>query len=71
MNKLSGDPLMLGFTYLAYNYKLSADELIKFWAYILNYLLSYLSLSCSFVSVPYFYNPGLLHNLDALIRCSI
>ena len=43
------------------------NKLIDFWAYFLDFLLSYLSLSCSFVCAPYLNNPGLPHNLNTLI----
>ena len=50
VNKLSEDRILLGFTYLAYSYKYGVDKLINFWGYFLNFRLSYLNLSCSFMA---------------------
>ena len=46
---------------------LTFGPISNFWAYFLNFLLGYLSLSCSFVSAPYLNNRGMNHNLITVI----
>ena len=53
VNKLSEDRLMLEFTYLAYKYKLWCRWTDYILAFFLKFLLTYVSLSCRFMSVSH------------------
>ena len=62
MHKISEDPQMLASIYI---FGIELMNKMQMLAYFFNFLLSYLSLSCSFVPAPYL-NPELLNNLNTL-----